>query len=162
MPLPEINQKLPEFSLPAVVKTGASFDELTLDNAALAGRPFVLFFYPKDATSGCTIEVCGFRELHDEFQKLGVQVVGVSRDKLSAHRRFIENQTLPYPLASDDGARLIDEWGLLSQGTMYGKPVTRVARTTFVVDKDGLVRRIFEKVTPAGHAHEVLEFVKSL
>ena len=159
---PQSGQPLPAFTLPAVVQTGDGFDEVTLSNASFAGRVWVLFFYPKDATSGCTIEVCSFRDRYAEFEKLGVTIVGVSRDKLSAHRRFIENQTLPYPLASDKGAALMQSWGLLKQGTMYGKPVTKVARTTLVVDEEGMVRRVFENVTPAGHAAQVLEFVKTI
>lgn len=160
--LPQIAQPLPEFSLSAVVQTGDGFDEVTLSNTSFAGRPFVLFFYPKDATCGCTVEACGFRDLHEEFAKLGVTVVGISRDKISAHRRFIANQTLPYPLAADDGAALIREWGLLKQATMYGKPVTKVARTTFVTDADGVLRGLFENVTPDGHAQEVLDFVRDI
>lgn len=160
--LPQVGQPLPTFSLSGVVRTGDGFDELALSNQSFAGRPFVLFFYPKDATCGCTVEACNFRDLHEEFEKLGVGLVGISRDKVSAHRRFIENQNLPYPLAADDGAKTIQDWGLLKQATMYGKPVTKVARTTFVVDADGIVRHVFENVTPAGHAAEVLTFIKTL
>src|SRR5687767_12101191 len=105
--LPQIGQRLPDFSLPAVVKTEDGFEETTFSNASLKGRAFVLFFYPKDATCGCTVEACHFGELYPEFQKNGVEVIGVSRDKLSAHRRFITNQNLPYALASDEGAPLI-------------------------------------------------------
>ncbi len=162
MPIPQIGQILPEFSLPAVVKTGDGLDEIMLSADRFAGRPFVLFFYPKDATCGCTDEAVGFRDLHEEFAALGVAVVGISRDKLSAHRRFIENQALLYPLAADDGAKLIQEWGLLKQATMYGKPVTKVARTTFVADANGVLRHIFESVTPEGHAQQVLDFVRGL
>jgi len=160
--LPQIGQKLPEFSLPAVSQNGEGFDEMTVSNANLAGRPAVLFFYPKDATSGCTIEVCNFRDLYSEFEKIGIMVIGISRDKLSAHKKFITNQNLPYPLASDEGSKLIQEWGLLKQATMYGKPVTKVARTTFVIDGDGIVRHVFENVTPLGHAQEVLDFARSV
>lgn len=86
-------------------------------------------------------------------------MIGISRDKLSAHRRFITSQNLPYPLASDEGAPLIKSWGLLVNKTMYGKPVTGVLRTTLLVDKKGIVRQIWEKVTPAGHAETVLQEV---
>lgn len=157
--LPKIGQRLPDFSLPAVVKKDEGFEETTLSNASLKGRAFVLFIYPKDATCGCTVEACHFGELYPEFQKHGVEVVGISRDKLSAHRRFITSQNLPYPLASDEGAALIKSWGLLVNKTMYGKPVTGVLRTTFLVDREGLVQHIWEKVTPAGHADAVLQEV---
>lgn len=162
MPTPQIGKPLPEFSLPAVQKNEHGFDEITLSNNSLAGRSWVLFIYPKDATSGCTIEACQFGELYAEFQKTGVEVVGVSRDKLSAHKRFINSQNLPYPLASDEGASLIKSWDLLVNKTMYGKPVTGVLRTTFLVDKEGTVRQIWEKVTPAGHAADVLKFAATL
>lgn len=160
--LPHIGQPLPEISLPAVRKQGAHFEESTVTNAALSGKPFVLFIYPKDATSGCTIEACQFADLYEDFQKIGIEVIGISRDKLSAHKRFITNQNLPYPLASDDGATVIKSWGLLVNKTMYGKPVTGVLRTTIFVDKNGIVRQVWEKVTPAGHAAEVLQFAGTL
>ncbi len=162
MPIPQIGKPLPDFSLPAVQKSAEGFLETTISPDSLAGRAFVLFLYPKDATSGCTIEACQFGELYTEFQKLGIEVIGLSRDKLSAHKRFITNQNLPYPLASDEGAPLIKSWGLLVNKTMYGKPVTGVARTTFLVGADGLVRQVWEKVTPAGHAAEVLKSAASL
>ena len=162
MTTPQINKPLPEFSLPAVQKIGDAFEETTISNQSLTGRSFVLFIYPKDATSGCTIEACHFGELYEEFGKLGIEVIGLSRDKLSAHKRFITNQNLPYPLASDEGASLIKSWDLLVNKTMYGKPVTGVLRTTLLVDKDGIVRHIWEKVSPAGHAAEVLKFASTL
>ena len=159
----KVGQLLPDFALPAAVpgKNGA-IEDTTITPADFLGRPLVLFFYPKDATSGCTIEVCGFRDLHPEFEKVGAAIVGVSRDSVRSHRRFIENQQLPYPLAADAGGALIKSWGLLLNATMYGKPVTKVARSTFVVDGTGVVRRIYEKVTPFGHAQEVLELVRSI
>jgi peroxiredoxin Q/BCP len=158
----QVDQPLPGFSLPAAVpgKDG-SITESTLSNTDFRGRPLVLFFYPKDATSGCTIEVCGFRDLYPEFEKLGVAVAGVSRDSIGSHKKFVQNQNLPYPLLSDKSQDLIKGWGLLVNKTMYGKPVTGVLRNTFMVDANGIVRRVFEKVTPLGHAQEVLEFVKT-
>ncbi len=161
--IPQIGQPLPDFSLPAAIANeDGTIEETTVTPADFRGRPFVLFFYPKDATSGCTIEVCGFRDLYSEFEKLGVAIVGVSRDSVRSHSRFITNQNLPYPLAADAGGALIRSWGLLLNTTMYGKPVTKVARTTFVVDGDGIVRQIYERVTPLGHAQVVLEDVRRL
>lgn len=155
-------KSLPDFSLPAVRKKGDFFEEMTISNASLAGRAFVLFIYPKDATSGCTLEACQFADLYDKFQKIGVEVIGLSRDKISAHKRFITSQNLPYILASDEGAPLIKSWGLLVNKTMYGKPVTGVLRTTILVDQKGLVRQVWEKVTPACHAEDVLKFATTL
>ena len=149
---------LPPFRLPA-----AFHDEKTekvLSNADFAGRPFVLFVYPRDATSGCTLEAQGFRDAFEEFENLGMMVVGLSRDKIGAHQRFIRNEALPYPLLADDGGKLLRSWGLLKDATMYGKSVTKVARTTFFVDEKGKIQKIWENVVPAGHAEAVLEWVR--
>ena len=159
-PLPQVGEKFPDFSLPAAIPSQNGSDLSTLSLADLRGQVFVLFFYPKDATPGCTIEVCGFRDEHSGFQKLGVAVIGVSRDKVSAHVRFIEKQELPYPLLADDEKILIGRCNLIVPKTMYGKPVTKILRTTFVIDGSGVILRTYENVTPIGHAREVLEFVK--
>jgi peroxiredoxin Q/BCP len=158
----QIGQPFPQFSLPAAVPQGDTAIEQTMSNDDLRGRTTVVFFYPKDATSGCTVEVCGFRDLYTEFCKLNVSVIGVSRDSVSSHRRFIQNQNLPYPLIADKERVLIDGLNLLVNKTMYGKPVTGVLRNTFVLDANSNIARIFEKVTPLGHAQEVLDYVRSL
>ena len=121
----------------------------------------MLFVYPKDATSGCTIEVCEFREAYAEFEKLGVKVVGLSRDKISAHHKFIANQNLPYPLISDAEQTFLKASNLITQATMYGKPVTKVLRSTFIMDEENRIIKTFEKVTPLGHAGEVLDFLRN-
>lgn len=158
----QIGQPFPQFSLPAAVPQGSNVVEQTMSNDDLRGHTSVVFFYPKDATSGCTIEVCGFRDLYSEFEKLNVQVIGVSRDTVSSHKRFIQNQNLPYPLIADKERVLIEGLNLLVNKTMYGKPVTGVLRNTFVLNKDGDIARVFEKVTPLGHAQEVLNYVRSV
>lgn len=159
--VPQVGQPLPDFSLPiAVPNANGEITESTLTAQSARGRSLVLFFYPKDATCGCTIEVCGFRDLYPEFQKENVQIVGISRDNIRSHIRFIQSQNLPYPLAADVGAELIKSWRLLVHKTMYGKPVTGVLRTTLLVDNEGTVRHIFEKVTPLGHAQQVLDAVR--
>ena len=120
----------------------------------------MLFFYPKDATPGCTVEACGFRDEYSLFRQLGVSVVGISRDKVSAHLKFIENQNLPYPLLADAEKSLIGACNLIVPKTMYGKPVTKILRTTVVLDENGVVLKIYENVKPPGHAREVLDFVR--
>lgn len=159
---PQEGQPMPEFTLAAAVPQDGEITETKISLNELKGKPLVLFFYPKDATSGCTIEVCGFRDLYPEFQKLSVQVIGASRDTIRSHIRFIQNQNLPYPLLADPEQELIKGWHLLVDKKMYGKPVTGVLRSTFVTDKNGIIRRVFDKVTPLGHAQEVLDFVRSL
>lgn len=155
----QIDQPLPPFSLRAVLPDGS---ETVLANENFSGRAWVLFVYPKDATSGCTIEVCGFRDLYDEFQALDCEIVGLSRDTLSAHKKFIEAQKLPFALLSDKAQTLLKNWNLIADATMYGKPVTKVSRDTIVVDERGIVRHILPKITPLGHASEVLELVRTL
>lgn len=160
--IPCEGQLLPSFNLPAVTPIAdGTTSQITLSNADFAGSPWVLFVYPKDATSGCTIEVCEFREAFAEFDKLHVKLVGLSRDKLGAHHRFITNQNLPYPLLSDAEQSTLRSWGLIAHKTMYGKPVTKVLRTSFVMDEKNRVLKVFENVSPPGHAREVLEYLQS-
>ncbi len=159
---PQIGEKLPPFSLPAIVSTSNGIESSTRSNVDFVGKALVLFVYPKDATSGCTIEVCGFRDLYPEFRVLDIEVVGLSRDGIGAHRKFIENQQLPYALLADKEQALLKSWDLIVPATMYGKPVTKVRRTTLLVDKDGVVRHIWNDVTPLGHAREVLEKARQL
>ena len=149
-------QTFPSFQLPTALPDGTLS---TLSLSDFRGAPLVIFFYPKDATSGCTIEVCGFRDAHNEFLKAGIKVLGVSRDKASTHKRFIENQQLPYPLLADAEQVLLRACNLIVNKTMYGKPVTKVLRTTFVLDEKGKILRVWENVTPLGHAQEVLNFL---
>ena len=159
MTIPQINQLLPPFSLPAILPDGS---QSVLSNADFAGRAFVLFVYPKDATSGCTLEAQGFRDAYDEYRVLDIEIVGLSRDGTGAHKKFIAAQTLPYPLLADKEQTLLRNWDLISNGTMYGKPVTKVKRTTFLVDKSGMVRQIWNEVSPLGHAQEVLQAAQQL
>lgn len=160
MSIPQPGQQFPDFTLPVATPRGEEIEQGTLSLAELKGGPVVLFFYPRDATSGCTIEVCGFRDEYAGFEKLGVKVIGISRDKLSAHLRFIKNQNLPYPLLADADQTLIKACNLLKDATMYGKPVTKVLRSTFILDENGIVLKTFENVTPLGHAREVLAFLR--
>lgn len=150
----------PDFSLGAVRPQESGAHTFTLSNADLRGRPCVLFFYPKDATCGCTVEVCSFRDRYSEFQKLGVEVVGVSRDTLSSHQKFIANQNLPFPLLSDKERELARACGLLVNKTMYGKPVVGSMRATFALDENGVVQHIWRDVQPLGHADAVLQWCR--
>lgn len=159
--IPSEGQFLPSFSLPAVIPSTTDSEEKVLSNDDFKGSRWVLFVYPKDATSGCTIEVCEFREAFAEFEKLNVKLVGLSRDKISAHRKFIVNQNLPYPLISDAEQSFLKESNLIIQATMYGKPVTKVLRTTFIIDGNNQILKTFEKVTPLGHVAEVLDFLRN-
>jgi peroxiredoxin Q/BCP len=133
---------------------------------SLAAHPVVLFFYPRADTPGCTIESCGFRDAFEKFQKAGITVLGISRDTVKAQKKFKDKYSLPYDLLADPDMLLIQRYGLLKEKTMYGKPVTGVERTTYVIapaDAAGKQRliHIFPKVTPAGHAEQVFALLKS-
>jgi peroxiredoxin Q/BCP len=127
--------------------------------------PVVLFFYPRADTPGCTIESCGFRDAFEKFQKQGIVVLGISRDTVKDQKKFKDKYDLPYDLLADPEMVLIKRYDLLKEKKMYGKPVTGVARTTYLIGPDtGKGQRlihVFPQVTPAGHAEEVLALLKS-
>ena len=125
-----------------------------------AGSPVILFFYPRADTPGCTIEACGFRDQFAKLKKAGAVVLGISRDTVKAQKKFADKYDIQYPLLADADEMLIKRFDLLRNKTMYGKPVTGVARTTFLVGPDRKLVHVFENVKPEGHAEEVLELLK--
>ena len=125
-----------------------------------AGSPVVLFFYPRADTPGCTIEACGFRDHFAKLKKAGVVVLGISRDTVKAQKKFATKYDLNYPLLADDQMLLIKRFDLLKEKKMYGKPVTGVARTTYLIGPDQKLIHVFENVKPEGHAEEVLALLK--
>ncbi|MGO4881817.1 MAG: thioredoxin-dependent thiol peroxidase [Bryobacteraceae bacterium] len=120
------------------------------------GKKVVLFFYPKASTPGCTVEACEFRDTFKKFEKKGVVVLGISKDSPKAQTTFKQNQRLPYTLLCDVDKKAVEAYGVWKEKNMYGKKVMGVERTTFVIDEQGKVQKIFSKVKPAGHAEEVL------
>ena len=134
-------------------------DGKTVHLSDYRNHPVVLFFYPRADTPGCTIESCGFRDIFERFQKAGIVVLGISRDTVKDQKKFKDKYELPYDLIADPEMVLIKRYGLLRDKTMYGKPVTGVERTTYLISPDtGKGQRllhVFPKVTPAGHAEEV-------
>lgn len=120
----------------------------------------MIFCYPKDATSGCTVEVCEFRDTK-ALHKL-VKLFGISPDTENSHKKFADAQELPYPLLSDPEKQLLDPIGVWGEKSMYGKKYFGVLRTTFFVDSTGKVAHVWEKVKPEGHAAEVLKVVKAI
>jgi thioredoxin-dependent peroxiredoxin len=125
------------------------------------GKPVVLFFYPKADTPGCTVEACEFRDSFGDLQAAGVTVLGISRDKASAQKRFKEKFSLPYTLLADPEQTVCKQFDVIKAKTMYGKPVTGIERSTFVFDKAGKLIHEMRKVTPAGHAAEILALLKA-
>jgi thioredoxin-dependent peroxiredoxin len=126
-------------------------------NLAAPGQPTVLYFYPKDDTSGCTREAQDFTALAGDYSKAGVKVVGVSRDPMKKHEKFIDKYQLAVPLASDEDGRISDAFGTWVEKSMYGRKYMGMERSTFLIDAGGKVLRAWRKVKVPGHAEEVLK-----
>ncbi|UXY13645.1 peroxiredoxin [Chitiniphilus purpureus] len=134
----------------------------TFDPAALRGQAYVLYFYPKDNTPGCTTEGNDFRIHHADFAAAGVTVFGVSRDSVRSHEGFKSKQCFPFELISDPDERLCEALGVMKLKNMYGRQVRGVERSTFVVDREGHVVKEWRGVKVPGHVKEVLDFVQTL
>jgi peroxiredoxin Q/BCP len=130
--------------------------------ADFQGRPLVLYFYPKDDTSGCTREAQDFTGLASEFSKAGVKVVGVSRDPMKSHEKFIGKYGLAVPLASDEDGSISDAFGTWVQKSMYGRKYMGMERATYLIGADGRVLRAWRKVKVPGHAQEVLNAAREV
>jgi thioredoxin-dependent peroxiredoxin len=152
---PTVGRKVPPFT--ATSTEGADF---SLGKAS--GKALVLFFYPKDATSGCTVEAQEFRDLHASFRRAGAQVAGVSRDTLKSHAKFREKEALPFHLLSDPDEALCRLFDVIREKTLYGRKYMGIERSTFLIDDKGVLRHEWRKVKVAGHAQEVLEALRSL
>ena len=133
----------------------------TIDLSA-PGAPLVLYFYPKDDTPGCTREAVDFTALMEEFRQAGAKVVGVSRDPMARHVKFATKYGLKVPLASDEDGAISDAFGTWGEKSLYGRKYMGMARATFLIDGQGVVRRVWPKVKVAGHAEEVLSAVRGM
>ncbi|HET8760894.1 MAG TPA: thioredoxin-dependent thiol peroxidase [Nitrospiria bacterium] len=122
----------------------------------------VLYFYPKDDTPGCTIEACGFRDTFAAYGKAGAVILGVSLDNLNSHKKFTDKFSLPFPLLSDETQSVSKAYGVYKLKKMYGKEYLGIERTTFLIDKQGRIAKIYPKVKVDEHHHEVLKDVKAL
>ena len=145
----------PDFTMP---RDGGG--EVSL--SALRGTPVVLYFYPKDDTGGCTLEAQGFTELGAEFTAAGATVIGVSKDSVASHDKFIKKYDLGVILASDAEGDVCERYGVWGEKSMYGKTFMGIDRSTFLIDGEGKVARAWHKVKVPGHAQEVLEAVRAL
>jgi len=151
----ELGKKLPDFS--ATTTDGGSW---RLRDAK--GSKIVLFFYPKDMTSGCTVEAQQFRDLHAAFRKAGTLVIGVSRDSCTSHQKFKTKENLNYELLSDADEALCKLFDVIKEKNMYGKKVMGIERSTFLIDAEGVLAHEWRKVKADGHATEVLAAAKAL
>ena len=137
-------------------------DDSTLQLKSLRGSVVVLFFYPKDDTSGCTKEACGFQDALPRLAGVHATVIGVSPDPVKSHVKFKAKYGLTYPLVADTDHAVCEAYGVWAEKSMYGRKYMGVLRTTFVIDQKGRIASVFEKVKPEGHALEVADAVKAL
>ncbi len=151
----EVGRKAPKFSLPSTAG-----DRFSLADAR--GSHLVIYFYPRDNTSGCTREAQDFRELHGAFRKANTVIVGVSPDSIESHHKFKTKFKLPFALLSDEDRKTCELFEVIREKSMYGRKFMGVERSTFLIDAEGQLRREWRKVKVDGHAAEVLEAAKSL
>jgi thioredoxin-dependent peroxiredoxin len=148
-------QKAPDFTLPS-----AAGGEVSLKS--LKGKRVVLYFYPKDDTPGCTKEACAFRDAQAKIKKTGAVVLGVSPDSLASHEKFVAKYKLNFPLLADADKAVAKKFGAFGEKVMYGRKVVGMIRSTFVIDEEGVVRKVFPRVRVDGHDEKVLEALAAL
>ena len=151
----KINTKVKKFKVSAT-------NELEIDSSDLIGKSYVIYFYPKDNTPGCTQEGEDFRDLYKEFKKLKTEIYGVSRDSLKSHEGFKEKYKYPFELISDTEEKLCNLFDVIKEKNMYGKKYMGIERSTFLINKEGKLSAEWRKVKVNGHAAEVLEDVKKI
>lgn len=149
-----VGDKAPDFQLDS--SDGGKFTP-----AQATGRWLVLYFYPKDDTPGCTKEACNFRDYLKEYQKVNALIYGVSGDSLESHAKFIQKYHLPFPLLADPEYKVLQAYGVWKEKTMFGKKFWGIVRTTFVIDPQGKIAKIYPRVKVDGHHEEVLKFIKN-
>ena len=153
--MPDVSDHAPDFTLP---RDGGG----TVTLSALRGGPVVLFFYPRDDTPGCTTENKDFSALLDQFTAAGVQVFGISKEDVASHDKFRDKHGLRAPLLSDADSDVCAAYGVWKEKSMYGKKFFGIERSTFLIDAEGRIARVWSKVKVPGHAEEVLDAVKAL
>ncbi|MGM9710388.1 MAG: thioredoxin-dependent thiol peroxidase [Prevotella sp.] len=146
--------------LPEVLGLDQNGQEITL--SSLAGKKLVLYAYPKDNTSGCTAEACSLRDHYDELQQAGYVVIGVSKDSAASHQKFIDKQQLPFPLIADTETTLLQQVGAWGEKSMYGKKFMGILRTTYLVNEQGVIEKIFtpKEIKTKIHAEQILGYIK--
>ena len=150
----EAGTKAPAFTLP-------DQDGSPVSLSGFAGKKVVLYFYPKDSTPGCTRQACAFAAAYGEFERLGVPVIGVSKDSAASHRKFADKHSLPFLLLSDPELTAIQAYGVWQEKKLYGKVSMGVVRTTYIIDENGVIEKAMPKVKPDTNAAEILDYLKS-
>ena len=148
----EVGTKAPEFTLPDKDGNPVSLTDF-------AGKKVVLYFYPKDNTPGCTRQACAFAEAYEEFEKINVVVIGVSKDSAASHQKFAQKHELPFILLSDPELAAIQAYGVWQEKKNYGKVSMGVVRSTFVIDGAGNIEKVMPKVKPDTNAQEILDYL---
>lgn len=148
-----VGQAAPAFTLQAS-------NNQTISLSQFHGQNVVLYFYPKDQTPTCTTEACDFRDFHSGFSELNTVVLGISPDSVKSHDKFIAKHELPFPLLADPEHQVAEAYGVWVLKKMYGREYMGIERTTFVIDKEGNIAKVWQKVKVKGHVQEVLQFIK--
>jgi peroxiredoxin Q/BCP len=151
----EAGKKAPDFKLETDVGGTVSLKDLR-------GKTVILYFYPKDDTSGCTAEACAFRDALPNFKRAKTEVIGISRDSVKSHDKFKTKYKLPFSLASDEEGKVCNAYGTWVEKSMYGRKYMGIERATFLIDAEGVVRNVWRKVKVPGHVEEVLAAAKAL
>ena len=151
----EVGKKAPDFSL-------LNQDDEKVSLKDFIGQKVVLYFYPKDDTTGCTKEACNFRDEFPKFRKIKAEIIGVSADSVESHKKFADKYKLPFNLLSDEKKEVLEKYGVWQEKSMYGKKYMGIVRTTFVIGSDGKIKKIFPKVKVDNHNKEVMEALKEI
>ena len=150
-----IGDQAPEFTL-------KDYHGHNISLSSLKGKYTVLYFYPKDDTPGCTIEAKSFRDSYKEFVDMGVNVIGISVDSVTSHKNFCEKYALPFPILSDEGREVVNLYGVWGSKSLYGKVFEGTNRTTFIIDPEGKISKIWKKVNVKVHTQEVFDYLHSV
>jgi len=151
----KVGDKAPSFKL-------KNQDGKTISSSDFKGKPIVLYFYPKDDTSGCTKEACNFRDEFPKFGKMKAEIIGVSADSVESHKKFATKYKLPFNLLSDEKKEILEKYRVWQEKSMYGRKYMGIVRTTFIIDASGKISNIFPKVKVDNHNQEVMEALKEL
>ena len=148
----EIGTKAPDFTLP-----NQDGKEVSLSD--FLGKKVILYFYPRDNTPGCTKQACAFAQANEELEQLGAAVIGISKDSAASHRKFADKYELPFLLLSDPELKVIQQYGVWQKKKLYGKVSMGVVRSTYLIDEQGMIEKVMEKVKPDKNAPELLEYL---
>jgi len=152
----------PTEGMPAPLFEGTDQNGNTVKLSGFKGKKIILYFYPKDNTPGCTAEACSLRDSHEDLLKKGFIVLGVSPDSEKSHQKFADKYNLPFPLVADPDKKILTAYGAYGEKVMYGKKVTGVIRTTFIIDEKGIIEKVIKKVDTKEHASQIFRLFENV